>query len=100
MNFTCVSPRCLQPQIQSVHHCRDSDSSASWSCGETLGGFIGSGGLLAWGVVVCGGGVRGLGRSSGLGGGCGRESDVVRPSAGLLSVCVVSDCASSEADSR
>lgn len=36
--------------------------------------------------------MRGLGRSRGLGGGCGRESDGVRSSAGLLSTSTSSGC--------
>ena len=61
----------LQPQSQSVHH-RTGFSSSSSSCAIVYdilesGRGNGSGGRLACGVAVRGGGERGLGRSRGAG---------------------------------
>ena len=56
----------LQPQHHSVHH---RTSGCSSDCvGATTGGAIGSGGRLAWGVSVRGGGDRGRGKFKGCGG--------------------------------
>jgi hypothetical protein len=70
---TCTSPPrsspSLQPQSHSVHHGTGVTSSSSCSCVDILelGRENGSGGRLACGVAVRGGGERGLGRSSGAG---------------------------------
>ena len=70
---TCASPPrsgpSLQPQSHSVHHGTGTGVSSSTSCADILesGRGNGSGGRLACGVAVRGGGERGLGRSSGAG---------------------------------
>jgi hypothetical protein len=68
---TCDSPPrsgpSLHPQSHSVHH--GTGVSSSSSCTDILdsGSGNGSGGRLACGLAVRGGGERGLGRSSGAG---------------------------------
>lgn len=68
---TCTSPPrsgpSLQPQSHSVHHGTGVTSSSSGPGSLDSGSGNGSGGRLAWGVAVRGGGERGLGRSSGAG---------------------------------